>query len=864
MKSKLLSCLVFIITFLLFSNQLSAQELWGMTWNGGGSSGDKGVIFSYNLATNSYSNKLLFDGVNTGRKPMGGLLQANNSNLYGMTFYGGTSDKGVLFKFDPTSNTLTKLVDFDGVNGGFPEGNVMQANDGNLYGLTNGGGASDKGVMFKYDLATDTYTKLVTFDGNNGAFPKGNLIQASNGMLYGTTSKGDTNDYSVVFSYNLSASTYQVIKIFDGSTSGYPRAGLMQATNGKLYGLTSTGIGSAIEILYEIDPTTNSFTKKAEFTGANGAIPTGDLIELSGNLYGLTFSGGTTQGGTLFQYNLNSGILTKKLDFTLNGKDGYYPSGTLTLSSTGKIYGTASQGGQNQYGSFIDNGVLFSYDPATNTYTNLYNFDGFFTEAGHGPLGNMIEVVMPETITISDTNFEQALIDLGYDTNGLSGNILKSEAESITSLDVSSPLTNPSLPNVTSKISDLRGIEGFVNLTTLNVSDNSLISLDISHNINLLNLDVSHNILSGLDVSQNLGLQTLTANNNGMINFDISLNTNLTNLNISKNSFDRVNLKNGHNTSITSFDIRNNNTLTCVTVDDVAYANTHFTNKDAGLAYSLNCDDTWTIYTPDTSLAGALNVIAGLDLNGDFSISLAEAAAFIGTLDLSGTGITDPTGLEAFTGISELNLNNNNITDLTSLINSGVIVIASKTTGNKAYKIRNFNGLSSLNINHNQLTSLDVSTLTSLVNLDVSYNNLTDLNIKNGNNLNLVNLNALSNSLTCIETDSNVIGFIPLGWQVDNSASFSANCTAATLSVESNLLNNQISIYPNPVQGLIYIDKNLDVKINKLSIYNIVGGLVKQFKPSQTELQINELPTGVYLLKIETNQGNISKKIIKE
>ena len=863
MKEKVLMSLCIGLLFINFN--IHAQELWGMTWNGGGTSGDKGVIFSFDLSTNTYTNKLLFDGINTGRKPMGGLLLATNGNLYGMTFYGGTADKGVLFKFDPTSNILTKLIDFDGTNGAFPEGSLFQATDGNLYGLTIGGGVSNKGVMFKYNLTTDSFTKLVTFDGTNGAFPKGSLFQASNGLLYGTTNKGGAQDYGVIFSYDISTNTYQAIKTFDGLTSGgYPNAGLMQASNGKLYGLTSSDVGTAIEILYEYNTSTNLFSKKAEFTGLNGATPTGDLIEVSGKLYGLTFAGGTSQGGTLFQYDLTTGVLTKEIDFTLNGMDGYYPSGTLTHASNGKIYGTASQGGQNQYGSFNDSGVIFNYDPATNTYTNLYNFDGSFSGAGHGPLGNLIEVVIPETITINDTNFEQALIDLEFDSNGLNGNILKTDAERVVSLDVSNPLTNPLLPNVGVKISDLTGIEGFINLQTLNSSGNSLTSVNLSHNTLLTSLDASLNALTGIDVSHNTALQILKINTNSMVNLDISLNTQLQNLDVSNNTLERVNLKNNHNTSMTTFDIRNNPSLSCIMVDDVAYSNANWLNKDTAANYNLNCDDTWTVYMPEAGLLSNLLGISGLDLNTDGFITLAEAAAFTGTLDLSGLGITDPTGLEAFTGITQLNISGNNISDLSSLINSSVIVVSSKINGNLSFKTRNFNGLTSLNASYNNLTSLDVSAMASLIDLDVSHNLLTNLNIRNGNNLNLINLNALSNnSLSCIQADDIVLGFIPLGWQVDNTATFSANCSA-TLSVDVSKLYSLIKIYPNPASEKLNLIMPQSIIPNKIQLFNSIGLLIKQFKSSQKELNLKSLATGLYVLKIWTNKGNINQKIIKE
>ncbi len=75
-------------------------------------------------------------------------MQASNGKLYGMTQVGGSSGAGVIFSFDPSSSTYKKLKDFDNTNGGYPTGNLMQASDGKLYGMTHRGGSSDVGVIF--------------------------------------------------------------------------------------------------------------------------------------------------------------------------------------------------------------------------------------------------------------------------------------------------------------------------------------------------------------------------------------------------------------------------------------------------------------------------------------------------------------------------------------------------------------------------------------------------------------------------------------------------------------------------------------------------------------------------------------------
>jgi uncharacterized repeat protein (TIGR03803 family) len=84
------------------------------------------------------------------------------------------------------------LKDFDGANGAIPQGSLMQASDGKLYGMTSYGGSSVAGDIFSFDPSTSTYTKLKDFDGINGRNPWGSLIEASDGKLYGMTYAGGT------------------------------------------------------------------------------------------------------------------------------------------------------------------------------------------------------------------------------------------------------------------------------------------------------------------------------------------------------------------------------------------------------------------------------------------------------------------------------------------------------------------------------------------------------------------------------------------------------------------------------------------------------------------------------------------------
>jgi len=357
--------------------------LYGMTTSGG--TNDLGVIFEFDPSTNIYTKKLDFDGATNGKYPYGNLIQAQNGKLYGMASQGGINNLGVLFEYDILTDTYTKKLDFDGTNtGARPGGDLMQASNGNLYGITSAGGALGYGVIFEYDPVLDVYSNKYDFDLITGAGSFGSLLQASNGKLYGMTYYGGVNSLGVIFEYNITADTYTLILDFDGVTNGsLPNTDLVQASNGKLYGMTSEGGTNGLGVLFEYDYVLDTCIKKLDFDGAgNGSSPQGSLIQASnGKLYGLTTFGGNNDGGVLFDYNTLTDAYTKKLDFNVMPNGGN-PVSSLLQASNGKLYGITTNGGTDE------NGVLFEYNPVTSTYSKKLDFE---TSTGNYPGGELIE-----------------------------------------------------------------------------------------------------------------------------------------------------------------------------------------------------------------------------------------------------------------------------------------------------------------------------------------------------------------------------------------------------------------------------------------------------------------------------------------
>lgn len=374
-------------SLMLASNGL----LYGMTTVGGAGSPAAGTIFSYSIASNTYTKLYDFVGSSSnGANPFGQLIQATNGKLYGLTRLGGATNVGVLFEFDPSGSTFTKKIDFANTAavGSFCFGSLIQVSTGKLYGLTSSGGNLGAGVLFNYVISSNTYTKKIDLNSSDGGTPNGPLIQASNGLLYGMTNVGGSNNVGVIFEYNRLTNTYTK-KIDMSVTNGsYPVGGFVQASNNKLYGLTPLGGVNGVGTLFEYDPSTNTFTKKVDLTGTTGSFggsyPYGSLVQYSGNnkLYGLTTAGGSSNLGVLFEYDPSTNTYTKKID--LLAANGYSAYGSL-VESSGKLYGMTQLGGTNSLG------VIFEYDPTTNTYTKKIDFSGTSGAApGSLPYGSLV------------------------------------------------------------------------------------------------------------------------------------------------------------------------------------------------------------------------------------------------------------------------------------------------------------------------------------------------------------------------------------------------------------------------------------------------------------------------------------------
>ena len=246
-----------------------------------------------------------------GSQPIGSLTQGIDGNFYGTTYGGGTNGYGVGTIFKITSDgVLTTLHSFDDGDGAFPIGGLVEARGGIFYGTTEAGGITgDYGTVFKIS-ADGTFTSLFTFDDSNGAAPQGTLLQASNGDFYGVTFEGGTGTNCVggcgtVFEFtpNENVTSLYSFNYVDGAN---PVGGLIEGTDRNLYGSTSGGADQNAGSLFRLTPARVLTT--LDFHGSDGVVPYGPMIQsTSGSFYGTTSGGGTGRHGTIFVLDLGLG-----------------------------------------------------------------------------------------------------------------------------------------------------------------------------------------------------------------------------------------------------------------------------------------------------------------------------------------------------------------------------------------------------------------------------------------------------------------------------------------------------------------------------------------------------------------------------
>ncbi len=286
---------------------------------------------------------------------------------------------------------LQVLWNFPTTNGGtaYPVAGLTEASDGLIYGNTSGSSSlSDFGALFRLHKDGTQFSILTNLLQSQGDNPLGALIEATNGVLYGTANDEGPATNGTIFRVNKDGSGFAVIHAFTEATNdgAYPNAGLIQGLDGALYGTTSLG-GSADEgVVFKLNLDGTGFAVLHSFTDgpSDGLFPESSLIiGTNGGLYGTTTLGGASGDGAVFRINTDGSSFAVLYSFggvtndgavsyasLLTGSDGQNPYAGLAQGPDGALYGTTFADGSGT------GGIVFEINPDGSGYQVLLQFKG--------------------------------------------------------------------------------------------------------------------------------------------------------------------------------------------------------------------------------------------------------------------------------------------------------------------------------------------------------------------------------------------------------------------------------------------------------------------------------------------------------
>ncbi len=288
-----------------------------------------------------------------------GRMLLSAGTLYGTARFGGTLDKGIIFKVSTNGSAPEVLHEFDGPNGDAPVGDLVLIGD-ELLGTTEYGGDSDSGTVFKVRTDGTEFIVVKHFDSLDPHFPGSGLIE-SNGSLYGTLS-------DAVFRIEPNGSGFQVLNQFNG-TDGYYPSGPLTIIGDVIYGTTDYGaLGDGTA--YKLHTDGSEFLVIKEFDDSeqhHGLIFTGGMLK------GASSFGGDFGRGSVYEMSTNGTAFSDIFSFKFSGEPSDMISGVMVAGTS--IYGTSRLGGSANYGT------AFKLDADGSSFAVLHNFD---LDAGDG------------------------------------------------------------------------------------------------------------------------------------------------------------------------------------------------------------------------------------------------------------------------------------------------------------------------------------------------------------------------------------------------------------------------------------------------------------------------------------------------
>jgi hypothetical protein len=349
------------------------------------------------------------------------------------------------------------------------------------------------------------------------------------------------------------------------------------------------------------------------------------------------------------------------------------------------------------------------------------------------------------------------------------------------------------------KVEDATGIEAFSSLKYFNCTRNLIPVLDLSNSPSLIELFAFDNLYIELDFSENLNLRKLDCGGASLININLTNNLTLIDLALS-----------GDN--MMSLDITNNVNLKTMLLGSNQMTDIDLTNNILLESLSLNN-----------------NTIASLNLTNNILLEYLTCK----NMSINSLDLTNNLNLDV------LDCQN---TELTSVDVNGLI------------------NLKELSITQSNLSTLNLSSNSQLEKVSLLVNDLTSLDIRNGNNENITQMLTLFNAeLYCIDVDDQSQAPYP-GWGTDPQTGYSEDCL---LSLSNEELANNISLYPNPFDSIVYIQNNTEMIITSILVYDILGKVLLEESTNVSSVDLSEFNDGVLFIKIETENGVLTKRLIK-
>lgn len=344
----------------------------------------EGVVFKLSKDGRAWTVLHHFTGMRSGADGSNpqGLVEGSDGALYGTTRFGGVGGgalaeadmpdlgNGTVFRVKKDGsgyNVLHRFTCREG-DGALPYAGVIEGRDGALYGTTfedaaEHGGlfGSGHGTIYKLNKDGSDYRVLRIFGTNAtlGHRSWSRLLAGSDGVLYGTTDGGGTNNGGTVFKFNPDGSGYGVLHHFpsDPKDGRWPRAGVIEGRDGVLYGSTIHGGSEDYGTVFRVNRDGSGYVVLHSFTGhgptGDGAEPMAVLEGADGCLYGSTRHHGSSGAGTVFRMNKNGSRFTLLRSFAVTDPEGAEP-GLLIQGRDGALYGVTGQGGENNGGTVFN------------------------------------------------------------------------------------------------------------------------------------------------------------------------------------------------------------------------------------------------------------------------------------------------------------------------------------------------------------------------------------------------------------------------------------------------------------------------------------------------------------------------------